>query len=68
MDLIEKAQKDIEKIKISNYAEMDIEEFMAEAFCHSYLKNTKHLGWEYGSDYEFSDKVMNVINKYFLKK
>ena len=54
--------------KISEYSLESIDEFMAEAFCHSYLKNTKHLGWEYGSDYEFSDKVMNIINKYFLKK
>ncbi|HAT4306258.1 TPA: phage head morphogenesis protein [Clostridium perfringens] len=53
--------------KISSYADESIDEFMAEAFTHSYLKNTKYLGWEYGSDYEYSDMVLKIINKYFKK-
>lgn len=53
--------------KISSYADENIDEFMAEAFTHSYLKNTKYLGWEYGSDYEYSDMVLKIINKYFKK-
>ena len=62
-----KAIREDSNKKISEYSLESIDEFMAEAFCHSYLKNTKHLGWEYGNDYEFSDKVMDVINKYFAK-
>lgn len=54
--------------KISNYSLESIDEFMAEAFAQSYLKNANVLGWEYGSDYEYADKVMKIINKYFKKK
>lgn len=53
--------------KISNYSLESIDEFMAEAFTQAYLKNTNELGWEYGTDYEYADKVMEVIDKYFKK-
>ncbi len=59
MDLIEKVQKDIEKIKISNYAEMDIEEFMAEAFADAKLGSNPS---------KYSIQVSEVIDKYFKKK
>ena len=54
--------------KISNYSLESIDEFMAEAFTQAYLKNTNELGWEYGTDYEYADKVMEVIDKYFKKR
>lgn len=57
-----------ERKKISNYSLESIDEFMAEAFTQSYLKNTNELGWEFGSDYEYADKVMKIIDKYFKKK
>lgn len=59
--------KDISK-KISNYSLESIDEFMAEAFAQAYLKSSNELGWEYGSDYEYADKVMDIIDKYFKKK
>lgn len=58
--------KDASK-KISNYSLESLDEFMAEAFAQSYLKNTNELGWEFGSDYEYADKVLEIIDKYFKK-
>ncbi len=52
---------------ISSYSHDSIDEFMAEAFTHSYLKDENILNEWYGKDYEYSDKVMAIINKYFKK-
>lgn len=54
--------------RISAYSTESVDEFMAEAFTHAYLKGTKHTeGW-YGTDFEYSERAMEVINKYFKKK
>ena len=46
----------------------NLDEYFAEAFAHSYLKGTKDLSWEYSDDFEYSDKVKEIIDKYFKKK
>ena len=32
------------------------------------LKETKDLSWEYSDDFEYSDEVKKIIDKYFKKK
>lgn len=54
--------------KISDYSLENLDEYFAEAFAHSYLKGTKDLSWEYSNDFEYSDKVKEIIDKYFKKK
>ena len=53
--------------RISIYSTESIDEFMCEAFAHSYIKDSSKLGIEYGSDFEFSDKVMAIVDKYYKK-
>ena len=57
-----KAQKlteELKKVQISKYADMSIDEFMAEAFTDAKI----------GSDpCEYSKQVLEVIDKYFKKK
>ena len=57
-----KAQKlteELKKVQISKYADMSIDEFMAEAFTDAKI----------GSDpSEYSKQVLEVIDKYFKKK
>lgn len=50
---------------ISSYSKQDMDEFMAEAFTHARLR--EKASQNYGNDYEFSDRVLEVINKYFKK-
>ena len=52
---------------ISVYSTESVDEFLAEGFAHSYLREEIKSDW-YGKDYEFSDKIMAIVNKYFLKK
>ena len=57
----EKAQvltEKLKKAKISDYADMSVDEFMAEAFAEAKLGNNP-------SDY--SKRVLAVIDKYFKK-
>ena len=63
-----KAIKNGTNKKISDYSLENLDEYFAEAFAHSYLKGTKDLSWEYGDDFEYSDKVKEIIDKYFKKK
>ena len=63
-----KAIKNGTNKKISDYSLENLDEYFAEAFAHSYLKGTKDLSWEYSDDFEYSDKVKEIINKYFKKK
>ena len=51
---------------ISVYSTESVDEFLAEGFAHSYLREEIKSDW-YGKDYEFSDKIMAIVNKYFLK-
>ena len=49
----------LKKVQISKYADMSIDEFMAEAFTDAKI----------GSDpSEYSKQVLEVIDKYFKKK
>ena len=63
-----KAIKNGTNKKISDYSLENLDEYFAEAFAHSYLKETKDLSWEYSDDFEYSDKVKKIIDKYFKKK
>lgn len=63
-----KAIKNGTNKKISDYSLENLDEYFAEAFAHSYLKGTKDLSWEYSDDFEYSDKVKEIIDKYFKKK
>ena len=63
-----KAIKNETNKKISDYSLENLDEYFAEAFAHSYLKGTKDLSWEYSDDFEYSDKVKEIIDKYFKKK
>lgn len=54
------------KKSISSYSHENVDEFMAEAFTQATLK--EELNDWYGTDYEYSDKVLIVIDKYFKKK
>ena len=63
-----KAIKNGTNKKISDYSLENLDEYFAEAFAHSYLKETKELSWEYSDDFEYSDKVKKIIDKYFKKK
>ena len=63
-----KAIKNGTNKKISDYSLENLDEYFAEAFAHSYLKGTKDLSWEYSDDFEYSDKVKKIIDKYFKKK
>lgn len=65
-----KAVRDNRDKMISVYADTDniLDEFMAEAFTQSKAKELKlALSDSYGKDYEYSDKVLKIIDKYFKK-
>ena len=51
---------------ISVYSTESVDEFLAEGFAHSYLKGEIKSDW-FGENYEYSDKIMAIVNKYFLK-
>ena len=63
-----KAIKEGNAKEISEYSLTSVDEFMCEAFTHAYLKDTGELGWEFKDDYTYSQKVLNIIDKYFKKK
>ncbi|MEG1495267.1 MAG: minor capsid protein [Bacilli bacterium] len=52
---------------ISSYSLESVDEFMAEAFTQSYLKDTNELSEQYSNNYEYGDKVKRIVNKYFKK-
>ena len=52
-------QKQVNKLKISKYADMSVDDFMAEAFTDAKLGNNPS---------EYSKKVEAVIDKYFRRK
>lgn len=56
------------KKSISPYSHESKDEFMAEAFAHAMLKDTNELSEWYGKDFEYSSKVLKIIDKYFKKK
>lgn len=55
------------KLSISAYSHANVDEFMAEAFTQAKLRGTDLLGEEYGKDYTYSTKVLEIIDKYFKK-
>lgn len=52
-------EKELKNVKISKYADMSIDEFMAEAFADAKIGSNPS---------EYSEKVLGVIDKYFGKK
>jgi hypothetical protein len=58
--------------EISTYARKDIDEFFAEAFMHAKIKQLnielpKSEAWALGDDYTYSDKVIELVDKFFKK-
>lgn len=72
---IKKIRKDYKKAvengttkKISAYADASLDEFAAECFGqYKTIINGKKLGWEMGEDTTYSEKVVEVVDKYFKK-
>lgn len=75
---IKKIQRDYKKntssdpskwISSYEHSSKGTDEFFAEAFTHAKMRS---LGLakpsKYGSDYTYSEKVLNVVNKYFKKR
>lgn len=54
---------------ISQYANKNDDEFFAEAFAHA-IMHEKHIKLpnQYGTDFEYSMRVLEVVRKYFGKK
>lgn len=53
---------------ISWYADDKLDEFYAEAFCHAKLREMGIISDKYGTDFTFSQKVLDITDKYFKKK
>lgn len=59
--------KNINK-KISSYASENIDEFFAEAFTQAKARQMGiQLSWGFGDDLTYTNKVLNVVDKYFGK-
>jgi len=66
-----KAVRDNPSKRISSYADAgnSLDEFMAEAFTQAIAKEKGiQLPDSYGGDYEYAEKVLQIINKYFKRK
>ena len=54
--------------RISAYADTSLDEFAAECFGqYKAITNGEKLGWEFGEDTTYSEKVVSVVDKYFKK-
>ena len=58
MDDIKEYSALLKSKKISNYSMSNADEFMAEAFTHAKLANSKN---------EYADSVLGIIDKYFKR-
>lgn len=66
-----KAFRNNTSLMISAYAdgENKLDEFMAEAFTHAKLRELGlPIPQSYGDDFTYSQKVLNVVNRYFGRK
>ena len=64
-----KAYSKDSRVTISGYSTKDKDEFMAEAFSHYKCREMGFKqGIAYGNDYTYSEKVTELIDKYFKKK
>ena len=55
-------------ISISAYSHANKDEFFAEAFAHAKMKEWGYeIPEKYGSNFKYSDEVLQLVNKYFKK-
>lgn len=56
-------------ISISAYSHASKDEFFAEAFSHAKMKEWGYeIPEHYGSNFKYSDEVLQLVNKYFKKR
>lgn len=55
-------------LSISAYSHSKKDEFMAEAFAHAKMREMGiEIPFQYGNDFTYSQKVLDLVNKYFSK-